>query len=132
MPLNDNFTLKQRFGFGVHGRENTFTVLLHLVAYAEAMATLRAVSFVQEFSLLPIVLEGDSEAIIKALSSEDESFASYGHLIVEAKLFTNTFCFLSFFFIFIDNITLQFMTLLDIVDMLAVYLCGEGCSSTYQ
>ena len=37
--------------------------------------------------------------IIKALSSDDESFASYGHPIVEAKLFTNIFCFLSFFHI---------------------------------
>ena len=52
---------------------------------------MRAVNFAQDLSLPLVIIEGDSEIIIKALCSEDESFSSYGHLIAEAKLSTVSF-----------------------------------------
>lgn len=38
-----------------------------------------------------VIIEGNSEIIIKALYSKDESFSSYGHLNAEAKLSTVSF-----------------------------------------
>ncbi|XP_075645272.1 uncharacterized protein LOC142616276 [Castanea sativa] len=71
-------------------------LLPHTVIEVEALAIVKALSFAQELGFLAIVLEGDSEVIIKALSRDDESFTSYGHLIAEAKLFSDTFVSLSF------------------------------------
>ena len=55
------------------------------------MVAVRFVNFAQDLSLPLIIIEVDSEIIIKTLCSEDESFSSYGHLIAEAKLLTVSF-----------------------------------------
>ena len=55
------------------------------------MVAVRFVNFAQDLSLPLIIIEVDSEIIIKTLCSEDESFSSYGHLIAEAKLSTVSF-----------------------------------------
>ena len=67
-------------------------LLPHTVAEVAALATVRALSFAQRtwfFSFF--FFEGDSEVIIKMLL-----VTSYGHLIAEAKLFSETFVSLSF------------------------------------
>ena len=46
----------------------------------EALAIVRAISFVVEFGFSSIIFK-HSEAVIKALKSNDESFATYGHMI---------------------------------------------------
>ena len=51
----------------------------------EAMAAARAILFAQELGHSSFVLEGDSEIIINALRSEDDSFASNGHLLASTK-----------------------------------------------
>ena len=62
-------------------------ILLSLsVIDVEALVAIRAVNFAQDLNLPLVIIEGDSEIIIKVLCSEDESFFSYGHLIAEAKL----------------------------------------------
>ena len=50
----------------------------------EVMAAAKAITFAFELGLSSVV-EGDSEIIIKALRSEDESFATLGHLISTAN-----------------------------------------------
>ena len=51
------------------------------VVEVKAIATVKAIHFIQELSLPSVIFEGDFEIIIKALCSEDEPFSSYGHLI---------------------------------------------------
>ena len=51
----------------------------------EALATMRAISFALELHLPSIIVEGDSELIISALRSKEESFTSFGHLISSIK-----------------------------------------------
>lgn len=55
----------------------------------------KGLSFAQKLNLSAIILEGDSEIVIKAIRSEDESFSSHGHLIVQAKIFFDFFHYLS-------------------------------------
>ncbi|XP_075633501.1 uncharacterized protein LOC142605960 [Castanea sativa] len=66
-------------------------LLPHSVADVEAMATVLAINFALNLSLTSVIIKGDSEIIIKALSSENDSFFSYGHLIVEAKFYSAYF-----------------------------------------
>ena len=61
------------------------------VVEVEAIATVKAIHFVQKLSLPSVIFEGDFEIIIKALCSEDDSFSSYGHLIAEAKVCSDSF-----------------------------------------
>ena len=49
------------------------------------MAAAKAITFDFESGLSSVVVEGDSEIIVKALRSEDESFATLGHLISTAN-----------------------------------------------
>ena len=49
-----------------------------------------------ELGLSSFVVEGDSKIVIKALLSEDISFADHGHLVEEAKLIFALFSFCSF------------------------------------
>ncbi|KAK9984993.1 hypothetical protein SO802_034518 [Lithocarpus litseifolius] len=51
----------------------------------EVMAAVRAISFTLELHLPSVIVEGDSELIISALRSEEESFPSFGHLISSIK-----------------------------------------------
>ena len=54
----------------------------------EAMAATRAIYFAQEIGLNSFILEGDSEAVIKFLRSDDDSFSPFGHILVAAKATT--------------------------------------------
>lgn len=66
------------------------------VANLEALAVVRALNFAHEIGFPKIVLEGDSEVVIKALRREEESFASSGHLIAEAKSLLEAFSVVNF------------------------------------
>ena len=60
------------------------------------MAAAKAITFAFESGLSSVVVEGDSEIIVKALRSEDESFATFGQIISTAKLSMDAFCSISF------------------------------------
>ena len=60
-------------------------ILPHSVDEVGVSAAIKALGFAQDIGISFIIFEGDSEVIIKALVSEDESFASYGHLVEEEK-----------------------------------------------
>ena len=62
----------------------------------EALAAVKAISFALELGLHSVIIEGDSEVIIKALKSEEVSFASFGHLISAAKVSLVAFSSISF------------------------------------
>ena len=62
----------------------------------EAMAAARAIYFAQEIGLNSFILEGDSEAVIKCLRSDDDSFSPFGHILAAAKATTETNCCISF------------------------------------
>ena len=62
----------------------------------EAMAATRAIYFAQEIGLNSFILEGDSEAMIKCLRSDDDSFSLFGHILAVAKATTETSCCISF------------------------------------
>ena len=66
-------------------------LLSQSVVEVEAIATVKAIHFVQELSHPLVIFEGDFEIIIKALCSEDDSLSSYGHLIAEAKVCSDSF-----------------------------------------
>ena len=51
----------------------------------EAMAVARALSFAVELGFSRFILEGDSELIIKALQSKEDSLAPFGHTLAAAK-----------------------------------------------
>uniref|UniRef100_A0A2N9G5T2 RNase H type-1 domain-containing protein n=1 Tax=Fagus sylvatica TaxID=28930 RepID=A0A2N9G5T2_FAGSY len=62
----------------------------------EAWAARRAVSFVKEIGLPEAEFEGDSKTVVAALNSSHPSPTSYGHLIKDAKVLTNSlvsYCF---------------------------------------
>ena len=58
----------------------------------EALAAARAISFAHELSLSNYILEGDSEVVIKALKSNDDSLSSFGHILASAKILTDVNC----------------------------------------
>ncbi|KAL0005708.1 hypothetical protein SO802_013269 [Lithocarpus litseifolius] len=60
------------------------------------MAAVRAISFALELHLPSVIVEGDSELIFSALRSEEESFASFGHLISSVKQSLEVFSCISF------------------------------------
>ena len=66
------------------------------VAALEAVAAVKALNFAAELGLSSVVVEGYSEIAIKALLSEDISFADHGHLVEEAKLIFALFSFCIF------------------------------------
>ena len=47
----------------------------------EALAAVQAILFAQDLGHYSIILEGDSEVVINSLKSEDESLASFDHLL---------------------------------------------------
>ena len=57
---------------------------------------MRAISFALELHLPSIIVEGDSELIISALRSKEESFTSFGHLISSIKQSLEIFSCISF------------------------------------
>ena len=56
----------------------------------EAMAAARATSFALEAGLSSFILEGDAQAVIKILNSEEESFSPFDHILASAKYLTDT------------------------------------------
>ncbi|KAK9982978.1 hypothetical protein SO802_032503, partial [Lithocarpus litseifolius] len=58
----------------------------------EAQAAARAIAFALEIGCSFFVLEGDSESVIKTLSSEEESLALFGHVLTSVKSKTNANC----------------------------------------
>ncbi|XP_075659055.1 uncharacterized protein LOC142628913 [Castanea sativa] len=66
------------------------------VAALEAVVAVKAFNFAAELGISSVVVEGDSEIVIKALLNEDISFACHGHLVEEAKLLSALFSFCSF------------------------------------
>ena len=55
----------------------------------EGMVAGRALSFATEIGFLKFILEGDSELIIKALQSKEDSLAPFGHILEVAKITTD-------------------------------------------
>ena len=66
------------------------------VAALKVVAAVKTLYFAAKLGISSIVLEDDSEIVIKALVSEDTSFADLGHLVEEAKLLYALFNFCSF------------------------------------
>jgi len=62
-----------------------------LVDEVEAMAVVRAVVFAQELRFSSNILEGDSKKIMNTFKNDEPAFASYGHLIEEAKFLAESF-----------------------------------------
>ena len=62
---------------------------------AEAIAAVRTITFASDLGFSNIIVEGDSEKVIKAFKSE-ESFASFGHLVSAVKLIVESFNQISF------------------------------------
>ena len=62
-----------------------------LVADVEAMVVVQALAFAQYLGLSSIILKGDSKVVMTTLESNDDSFASFGLLIIDARLFIVTF-----------------------------------------
>ena len=56
----------------------------------EAMVALHEgyITFAHEMDLSSIIIEGDSEVVVKTLRSEGESFVTYGHLLASEKSLT--------------------------------------------
>ena len=61
-----------------------------------AMAACRAVEFGSELGLHNVIVEGDSELIVKALRCKDNGLTSYAHLINDVLLFSGLFSELSY------------------------------------
>ena len=57
----------------------------------KALAIVRASRFAQEVGFSSVILKGDSKRVIKSLRSEESFFASYGHLIEDAKVISKSF-----------------------------------------
>ena len=51
----------------------------------EAMATARAISFVQDLGFTSFILEGDSVNVINTLNSDEKSLSNYGHILSSTK-----------------------------------------------
>ena len=67
-----------------------------LVDDIEALVAVRAISFALDRGFSSIILEEDLETIIKALQNNEESFASYGHLLSSAKSSIDAFSDISY------------------------------------
>ena len=57
----------------------------------DALAIVRALCFAQEVGFSSVILKGDSKRVIKSLRSEESFFASFGHLIEDVKVLTESF-----------------------------------------
>ena len=69
----------------------------------EALAAAKPSSLLMTMDFLLLSLKGDSEVAIKVLRSEDESFATFGHLLSSIKPTKDSFCFISFFSIVVEH-----------------------------
>ena len=64
----------------------------------KVLAMIRALIFTWEVGISSIIIEGDSLVVINSFRGEDDSFASYGLLIVDAKILTKSFIGINFNF----------------------------------
>ena len=51
----------------------------------EALAAIQAITLAMDLNLPSFIVEGDSEVVISALRSKEESLSSFGHLISSIK-----------------------------------------------
>nr|XP_023914280.1 uncharacterized protein LOC112025826 [Quercus suber] len=61
------------------------------IAAIEAFAAITTLKFAHDFGLSSLILEGDSEVVINALKSEEDSLVKFSHLIEEGKSIANSF-----------------------------------------
>ncbi|KAL0003155.1 hypothetical protein SO802_016936 [Lithocarpus litseifolius] len=99
------FRDKDEAGLGVVVRDSHGKVIASLVEKiqlpsssdeVEALAAVRAITLAMDLNLPSFIVKGDSEVVISALRKEEESFSSFGHLILSAKhylLFCNCISF---------------------------------------
>ena len=62
----------------------------------ETLVIAKAISFALDLGLTSIIVEGDSEVIVKTLKCEDASFATFGRLISSTKFSMDAFNSISF------------------------------------
>ena len=58
----------------------------------EALAAARAISLARELGCSSFILEGDSDVVIKTLTSEEESLSPFGHILASTKANTDANC----------------------------------------
>ncbi|KAK9997765.1 hypothetical protein SO802_017368 [Lithocarpus litseifolius] len=94
------FRDKDEAGLGVVVRDSHGKVIASLVEKiqlpsssdeVEALAAVRAITLTMDLNLPSFIVKGDSEVVIFALRKEEESFSSFGHLILSAKHYLH-FC----------------------------------------
>lgn len=73
-----------------------FILLPTSVETVEVLAARSAVGFTQELSLEQLILEGDSESIIKALAMGGRESSSFGHIIMAINSISSAFKCISF------------------------------------
>lgn len=87
------FHNSQTVGIGVAIRDELGTVvgalsetipLPHIVDVVEALACRRAVSFSKELRIKSVIVEGDSEKVIKAINMDPPCLAPFGHIIKDS------------------------------------------------
>ncbi|XP_023922274.1 uncharacterized protein LOC112033728 [Quercus suber] len=66
------------------------------VVALKAVAAVKALNFATELGISSVVVEGDSDIVIKALLNDNISFADHRHLVEEAKLLSTLFSFCRF------------------------------------
>ena len=65
----------------------------------EALAAIQAITLAMDLNLPSFIVEGDSEVVISALRSKEESLSSFGHLISSIKHYLVSCNCVSFFHI---------------------------------
>ena len=70
------------------------------VAQVEALTARRAAAFALEVGITKVILEGDSETIVKELLEPTPSLALHGNLLQDVKSMQNSFNFISFTHVF--------------------------------
>ena len=60
------------------------------------LAACNAFCLARELQFDQVIVEGDSELVIKTLNSEDYSFTSFGHIIRDIKIASSAFRYLVF------------------------------------
>ena len=61
------------------------------VVELETLATAKAFEFFIDLGFVSTILEGDSEIVMKALTDDSASLASFGLLIRDVKTYVNNF-----------------------------------------
>ena len=97
-------TIEARLGAVVHNYQGQILASLSKKVrlppsrdVVKALAVAKLSSLLMNIFFSSVILEGDLEAVIKAMRSEDESFATFGHLLSSIKPTKDSFCVISFF-----------------------------------